>query len=282
MSIRTRVGAVAVSGVACTVVGLAVPAGVASAAPAPSGPRTVTVTVSKSAITFAGGTSLHAGTSIFKVVTPAGDHELQLLQLHKGYSLQQAGEDFNRAFSGNVAAVRRVDKNVTFFGGAEATPSRPGEFSQTLRPGTYYALDQDSNALTKFTVSGTTVTRAVPHASTVDLFTYGFGPSPASIPHAGRTLVYNHSDQPHFLVLQQVKQSTTNADVEKFIKSGGQGNPSWALKPTNSNGVLSPSQGSVWSYNLPKGKYLMACFWPDADTGMPHFFMGMYKLVELT
>ena len=32
----------------------------------------------------------------------------------------------------------------------------------------------------------------------------------------------------------------------------------------------------------PRGKYLVACFWPDYITGMPHFFMGMWKLINLT
>jgi hypothetical protein len=33
--------------------------------------------------------------------------------------------------------------------------------------------------------------------------------------------------------------------------------------------------------DVPAGKYLLACFWPDDDTGMPHFFMGMWKLVRV-
>jgi hypothetical protein len=35
-------------------------------------------------------------------------------------------------------------------------------------------------------------------------------------------------------------------------------------------------------YDLPRGEYLIACFWPDRLTGMPHAFMGMWKLVQLT
>jgi hypothetical protein len=35
------------------------------------------------------------------------------------------------------------------------------------------------------------------------------------------------------------------------------------------------------SYDLPAGEYLLACFWPDRFTGMPHFFMGMWKLINL-
>jgi hypothetical protein len=35
------------------------------------------------------------------------------------------------------------------------------------------------------------------------------------------------------------------------------------------------------TYDLPAGKYFIACFWPDYFTGMPHFLMGMWKLVTI-
>ena len=92
----------------------------------------------------------------------------------------------------------------------------------------------------------------------------------------------NQADQPHFLVIQRVKDSTTNAKVRKFINSGGQGNPSWVLKASTESGVVSPGKSQLFRYDLPAGKYLVACFWPDYFTGMPHAFMGMWKLVTLS
>jgi hypothetical protein len=32
---------------------------------------------------------------------------------------------------------------------------------------------------------------------------------------------------------------------------------------------------------MPAGRYVVACYWPDDDTGMPHAFMGMFKLITL-
>jgi hypothetical protein len=280
MSVRTRVGAVAVAGAACTALAVVAPAGVASAAPSAGSPPTVTVTMSKSSIKFGKNNQISAGTTLFKIVSAGGQHDLQLVQLHKGYSLQQAGSDIPKAFNGNVPAINRIDNNMTFLGGAGASSGHPGYLVQTLPAGTYYAFDTDGNAVVKLSVTGKGATIPVPHQSVVTAFTYGFSQTPYALPSAGRMLFKNQADQPHFLVIQAVKQSTTNADVQKFINSGGQGNPPWALRFSTSTGAISPGVGMTWNYSVPKGKYLLACFWPDDKTGMPHFFMGMWKLVQ--
>jgi hypothetical protein len=69
--------------------------------------------------------------------------------------------------------------------------------------------------------------------------------------------------------------------VQKFIKSGAQGAPTWALPGSAGSGVISPRHSQVLRWNLKPGKYLVACFWPDRDTGMPHFFMGMWRFVTI-
>jgi len=53
------------------------------------------------------------------------------------------------------------------------------------------------------------------------------------------------------------------------------------LKAGADSGVVSPNRDQLLTLNLPAGKYLVMCFWPDYFTGMPHFFMGMWKLVTL-
>jgi hypothetical protein len=43
-------------------------------------------------------------------------------------------------------------------------------------------------------------------------------------------------------------------------------------------GVLSPGKSMSFSYRLPRGNYVLMCFWPDADMGgTPHVLMGMYR-----
>jgi hypothetical protein len=228
------------------------------------------------------GHRLHAGRVIFRVVAKDGGHALQLARLHKGYTLKQAGKDFARAFRGDVKAIRRLDDNITFMGGASATPQRPGAFAVNLRRGRLLAFDQNGNGVTRLRVFGTPPSRpTITAGSAITAFSYGFGTSQSTLPKSGWTQVRDQSDQPHFVVFLRVKDTTTNRMVRRFVKSGGHGNPSWALKVNISTGVISPNRLQVFRYDLPAGKYLLACFWPDDDTGMPHFFMGMWKLIRL-
>ena len=277
----------ALSAAAVTAVSLGAAAVVgtsAAGASARAGIPTVTVHVGGGKIGFVSGNStLHAGRIHFRVVTGSGTHILQALRLHHGYSLQQAGQDFGPAFGGNTAAIARLDDNVTWRGGAQARPNKPGSFVVTLRAGHFFFIDQNSNARPKpFTVVGNVTPRpSFPHQSKITAFTYGFDSSPLTIPAKGTTFFFNQADQPHFLEMQRVKDGTTAAQVRRFIKNGAQGNPSFGLGAGTGAGVLSPGTGQMLSYDLPAGEYLLACFWPDRFTGMPHFFMGMWKLIHL-
>lgn len=226
-------------------------------------------------------TSVRAGQITFKVVTRKGDHELQLARLRKGYTMAQAGADIGRSFTGDVAAINRVDKGIDFRGGAEARPHSHGLFTTKLGAGHYVALDQNGNGLAMLTVRGTAVKRRAPHSnSAIGMFSYGFS-SPRAIPHSGTTNLTNSSDQPHFVVFERVKASATKAQVKAYFSSMAQGKPTFALRGGTSSGVISPGRSERLKYDLPAGKYVIACFWPDDETGMPHAFMGMWKLITL-
>jgi hypothetical protein len=245
---------------------------------------TITAHVSSKSISLSSGSTFHAGRVIFRVVTGKGDHVLQIARLHSGYTLQQAFSDLNKSFGGNVAAVRRIDENITFRGGVEARPNHPGRFAVLLNAGRYLLLDQNSNALKMVTVVGKTPARArIPHGGTITAFSYGFGTSSNNntIPASGWLRFNDQSDQPHFLEIQHVKASTTNRMVRKALTPTNQAQPGFMLKANTSTGVISPKRAQVFHYDLPAGKYLIACFWPDDDTGMPHAFMGMWKLIIL-
>jgi hypothetical protein len=282
MNIRRRstVAAAALGAIALTIGGLAGTA--EAAASAPHKVPTVVVHMTNKSVTLSTGSTLHAGRVLFKVVSAKGEHDLQVARLHDGYSLQQAGSDLNKAFGGDVAAVRRIDQNITFRGGAEAEPKSPGRFATVLKKGQYVFLDQDSNSFTMVNVVGSVHARAaVPVDGSITTFTYGFGNSPAKLPASGAVTIANRSDQPHFVVLQQVKKSTTHKMVRKYFQGGAQGEPPFLLKGSTSSGVLSPKKSEAFKYDLPAGKYVVACFWPDSETGMPHAAMGMWKLVWL-
>ena len=250
---------------------------------------TVTVHVTAKSITFSGGgattsngvTTVHAGRIHFHVTTGKGDHALQIMRFHNGYTAQQAQQDFQSAFNGDVPAIDRIDHGVVFRGGAEAKPHLPGDMVVSLAKGQFMAVDQNGNAAAVLQVVGTAPSRvSQPATGFFTAYTYGWGTS-SNLPAKGWVNVSNHADQPHFLVLQHVKSNTTSKMVSDFIKSGGNGNPSWGLKESAQSGVISPGTSQKVTYDLPAGKYLVACFWPDYFTGMPHMFMGMWKLVTL-
>ena len=273
-------GAVAVTAVslgAGAVVG-ATPAGARASAGIP----TVVVHVGGGKIGLIGGNVLHAGRIAFRVVTGSREHILQIARLHHGYTLQEAGQDFPKAFRGNTDAIARLDDNVTFRGGATTRPDKPGWFVVTLRKGTFYFFDQESNAgPKKVTVVGDVQQRPnVPHQSKITAFTYGFESQPETIPAKGTLLFVNQADQPHFLEIQRVKEGTTNAQV-RYATKHPRSNPSWVRNAGTGAGVVSPTFGEMMRYDLPAGEYLIACFWPDRFSGMPHFYMGMWKLIHL-
>lgn len=258
----------------------AVVGGTAAGASSRAGIPTVIVRMVNGHINIDGGNTLHAGRIQFKVVTGKGSHILQILRLHHGYSLQDAGQDFGPAFGGNTDAIRRLDEKVTWRGGATARPHNPGWFVVTLRAGHFYMLDQNGNAITPFTVVGVGPKRpGVAHQSKITAFSYGFESEPETIPAAGTVYFFNQSDQPHFLEMQHVKEGTTRRDVMQAFHSNGP--PSFGLHGSTGAGVISPYFGQMMRYDLPPGEYLIACFWPAIDTGMPHAFMGMFKLIHL-
>lgn len=249
---------------------------------AAAGLPTLTVTMTAKTITTSSGTTVHAGRTQIKVIATDGEHDLQLVKLARGYSLTSATKDFMSLFNGDVATVRRVDKNIRFFGGATAVPGQPGLFAETLYAGTYMLVDTNGRAHNVLHVLGRPPARAwVAQSSTIvgngqDRFVM-----PASIPHSGWTLFRDTSDEPHFLVVQQVKPGTTAAQVGAFLAGGSQDAPPFALPASTSSGVISGGTQVLWHYSLPKGSYVVLCFWPSDEDGMPHANMGMYKLVTL-
>lgn len=242
--------------------------------------RTITARMSKHAIRLSSGHDIAAGPVWFHVVGVGGEHELQIVRLHRGYSAKQFGSDLGKAFAGKVPAVRRVDDNVTFRGGAPGSPGHPGRFAVDLAAGHYLLLDTEGSAHSYLDVSGKGAQHpSVAHHGYVNALSYGFANS--RLPASGAIRVGNVSDQPHVVELQHVKASTTHRQVARFIESGARGNPPWALPGGTGTGVISPYRHMVLRYHVPAGKYVMLCYWPSDDNGMPHFMMGMWKLVRL-
>jgi hypothetical protein len=250
----------------------------------------VVAKVSESAIHLSSA-SVRAGKITFKVVdTKAhGAAVLQILRLHRGYGPADLQTDIGMAFGGpgvthdeQLAAIARVDDNVTWLSGAQATRKKNGWFNIRLAAGNYFVIDQDGAGVTPLNIHGTIVKRTAPsaHGASIITYTYGFDTT-GRLPHDGWVRTTNKADQPHFIIAQRVKQGTTHRQVARFIRSGAQGNPTWLLRANSGLGVISPGKTGMWKLDLPAGEYLLQCFWPDRMDGAPHFFHGMWQLVQL-
>lgn len=260
----------------------------ATATTAP-GTTVITVHLSKDKITYSGSHTRSAGEFVFKATASAHSHTqntLVVLSLHKGYSKHQAESDIGAALGANgpadPATVARIDHNITWYGGTQA----PGRYSVVLPAGRYFMINEaPGNAEATLTVTGKAGT-AAPHASsaTVTAISGHNGDrfaTKSTLPKGGWVSFTDNTGEPHFMDLQQVRKSVTNAYVRKHIED-----PQPPKKVMNfgvGTGPISP--GVTISYRLinaaPKGKYLMACFWPSITDGTPHAFMGMWKLVHL-
>lgn len=242
----------------------------------------VQVHVTNNSVQVGAHNVITAGRTIFHVTTGKGVHQINIVRLKKGYTLPQFGQDIGKAFGGDVKAINRVDRRTVLRGGTEAGPKHPGAFSANLPAGTFYFIDVNTNALSQVRVVGKATPRqSIPNGGTISLYTYGFQTDRPALARHGWVHLVNKADQPHFVQFQQVKESTTNAQVRSYFDHHAQGRPSWGLPTNFGTGVLTQGQSGDVYLNLPPGKYLIACFWPDFMTGMPHAFMGMWKLIHL-
>jgi hypothetical protein len=280
---------------AASVAGLAVTGG---AAQATTDQRVQAASAQKVKLTSTKGgikvstTTIRPGNTLFKVYRGGSGGELEVLRLRPGYSLAQASQDFGAGIGqGNVAAIKRVDHNVVFYGGIDVPAkgvTKPNQWGVKIdKPGKYYVINigNNSNAVARLTVRGTIHRGALPKptgwvnaAGTVDANRWV---TPATDPHSGWMRTTNNAEEPHFPVLNQVQESTTNQDVRDYIASNTQTPPTWALAGSTEAGIISPGHTMVWKYSVPKGKYIVMCFWPSKTNGMPHFAMGMFKLFHL-
>jgi hypothetical protein len=237
---------------------------------------------------------IRPGNTMFKDKNAGGTGLIQLLRLKPGYTLPDAFSDFALAFPEDptappdVAAVRRVDKNVVFYGGME-TPHKPGKANMWAvkidKGGTYYAVNLDANSLTALTVKGHSQKRAMPSADGVINAAQGpggvgnqFKPGKHNA-RKGWMSTTNTAKEPHFVILQHVKKGTTKKQVFQAFTSPDP--PTIFLKGSTDTGVISPHHTFLWSYGLPKGRYAVTCFWPSKADGMPHALMGMISVFNM-
>jgi hypothetical protein len=235
-------------------------------------------------------TTLQPGVTTFRVTSAAKrGSSFQLAMPAPGYTPEQASKDIEKGLNkGNIKALKHFEANLTLLGGMHVDDTAD-TLVVDLEPGTYWAVDTDTNMPGKFfefTVAGTDTGNVLPEAVTLKArLDAKWAAKPASIPHKGLLRFKNTASQNHFIEMGKLKKGYTYKDFKKWIADleNGPSGPS----PVNfdvglGSGVVSPGHSAIFNYKLPKGEYVMLCFWPDASMGgMPHALMGMHRVITL-
>ena len=222
------------------------------------------------------------GVNTYKISTTKRRAAFQVVGLASGYTVEQAMADVENGLEKNkLKALKRFEANATLLGGTGATRDKAGKLVLDLDPGSYYAVETNRSGApwTPFTVSGVDTGASMPSGATLKTVdSTKWAKKPASIPQSGWLRFRNRADQNHFIVLVKLANGKTVDDFATWIKSGESGPPPIDFRAGLDSGVLSPGHDMAMKYRLPKGNYVLTCFWPDASMkGMPHAFMGMYR-----
>jgi hypothetical protein len=296
---NARVVVVATAG--AVILGLA---GAVSAVSAPQvvGKATATpvlkVTIGKSSFKVS-RRSFVAGRVDLKIKAVGAEREFAIASFKKGYSFAKLKADeikFGKDMGKNgetKAGIKILDHALsltTFYGGLDATAGQRESGSVVLpKAGTYYVWNDGGNVPkqpVKLTVTGPAVHRAAPKstATVTGKSDDRFGGA-ATLPAKGtitfKDTTSGSAKSPHFWEIIHVKPGTTRKDVLTGLENSS-GPPSFVLKGSAGIDAINPGLSETVSYNLPKGSYAELCFFPDPKTGIPHAFMGMIRIVNLT
>jgi hypothetical protein len=224
------------------------------------------------------------------------EREVDVVSFKKGYTFKHFAKDVgtfgasdgpNGPSKAGLKALNRAVDHTTAYGGLDVDKGATEHGSIVLpKAGTYFLFNDTELPAqpVKLHVVGPKVKRASPHASATITAHSGFRFGGArTLPKKGTVTFKNTSKgetkSPHFLVLVHVKNGTTKKQVEQGLQSNGP--PSFIRNGDFSTDLMSPNQSMTISYRLPKGEYAELCFFPDLQTGMPHAFMGMIRIVHL-
>jgi hypothetical protein len=290
---QTRYRAAATALLLTATAALAAPGGAADAAGthhASAKARSLTVTIASTRKGPAVSTNvLRPGFTTFKVVHKSGKAAgIEVLRLRKGYSLNHLLKDLPKVAGETVSvkAVRRVDKNVIFYGGADVSKKVPStRFAVDVdHAGKYYVVSVFTGQVTSFRAKGTHQRRTHPSADgQVNAAKGNVWKVKGTLPHQGWMKTTNNALEPHFVEFDAVLASASDQDVADWFADPSSGPPPFDnTKPSFSTEVVSPGHTVYWKYAGTAGRHVIACFFPSKMNGVPHAFMGMIKVTTLS
>jgi len=295
IGIRRRVGRAAIATAMAT--GM-VGAGIAVAPVAfAAGGTVLHVAITSHGMYVKGPTTFAAGRVTMYLDAAGGDRSIEIVRLHSGYSFADFRNDVKTAGAnlegpgGNqkagLKALNHAIANITAFGGVGAHDGavRHGSVVLPAASNRYVLFDDSTNVPRRpvhLTVTKPAGVQTLPTtAATIVAREDRRWGGATTLPSHGTIKFANHADvSPHFVVLQHVKDGTTRRQVIDSFSS--QSPPDFVLQGEQDSDIVSPGHAMALHLQLPRGTYALMCFFPDPQTGMPHAFMGMVRIVTLT
>ena len=225
-------------------------------------------------------------------------HGYRLSRLMADLAAEVAQNSTPAALAAAAAATGDLNTIAVALGGGDPFDKTPFFRSDTIwlpGRGDYYVINTATSTLPAVVgvleARGRTVWQGAPdHSGTVSL---GNGSTDTitltgHMPAKGTVRVRNNGDGVHLLAISKVADGTTDAEVSaeymSFMTNGfPPPDPIGLFSSTINTGsdAVSPGHASLFSYNLPKGTYVLQCFVADDVTGIPHAFMGMHLIVHI-
>ena len=299
MRISTRL--VRAGGAAITVTGLLLAGGpIAQAAPlrAASGMTTLHVALTDHGMYVDGPRTFPAGLVHLRLedAKTKQDATVAVIGLTGGHTWKDFRSGLKVAFenlfapNGNkkkgLKALNQVLTYTVGYGGLGAHAGQLREGTLLLSsPDTHYFLYDDSGNLPNrpklLTTTAASGAQTLPTSSaTVIAQTNKRFAGDDTLPANGTITFENTStESPHFLVLQHVKDGTTRKQVIAALQSNN--GPGPFLREEQDVDVVTNGHALNVHVQLPPGTYAEMCFFPDPQTGQPHAFMGMVRIVHL-
>jgi hypothetical protein len=256
-------------------------------------------------VTTDGGFSLpakiHAGLVTFRIGSPEDTfHGIQGFSLNPGVTLDQAMADINQALSGvneqEALGVQALNRDIVEIGGVVTSSYAPQEVTVPLTKGTYYFLDLNEinnppltphlhtmKVVGDFRMSVPRLPTSVIDATMID--DQPRFKAPATIKHDGTFLGLVTGDELHEIVLRPAVPGTTDAYLDTFydaVVNGTPRPPSPWLGSQSGMQSISPGRWAIVHINLPPGLYALVCYVPSDESGLPHTYIGMHKMITLT
>ncbi|MBW3633731.1 MAG: hypothetical protein KY456_11965 [Chloroflexi bacterium] len=125
---------------------------------------------------------------------------------------------------------------------------------------------------------------------TVTMFEYDFSLEGTLAPGSQVIAVTNVGAQPHEMFMVRSPESVTEEQIAQILELEMQGatpapdadlpNPDEFIPVTGMTPLSTGRTGWI-PVNLEPGTYIMVCFVPDIESGMPHAFDGMYEVITV-